>query len=283
MTNRISVGIPCYSGADKLLPWCLEAIVSRSGDRNQYELLVVDDSGRDDHRSRSRQVAERFGARWMVHDTNRGISAGWNTLTRAATTDKIVLLNDDMIVAPGWVEAIGYFLEENPHAGTGSLHFNFLVESDVPTLVSSPAATMPARHPFTKELKADDHNHEGAPGVVMCPSGCAFGFTREKYDLVGGFDEGFRSFYEESDLGTALTAKGFPSYLLEWPTLGHIWSATFNSSPELKPSERMSESHARYIHKWGGHFEVTHPLFMARCTPKLTKWLGPNGPLEAVR
>lgn len=284
MTPRISVGIPTYNGAEKLLPWCLEAIASRSGNRDQYELIVVDDSGRHEHRVRTKEIAERYGAKWLYHEHNKGIPAGWNALTRAASTPRIVLLNDDIVVVPNWIEAIAYFLENNDHAGTCGMHFNFLVESDVPTLVADPAAPMPCRDPHTKAPKTFDHNPNGEPGVMMCPVGCCFGFNRDKFDLVGGFDECFTSFYEESDFSTALASRGMPSYGLPWPTLGHIWSATFNSAPELNAGARMTASRARYVEKWGGDFSYTDPLFMARCTPKLTKWLGPDGqPREAMR
>lgn len=244
---------------------------------------MVDDSGKPEHQRASRAVAERFGARWLCHEVNRGISAGWNTLARASASPLIALLNDDIIVSKGWVEALAFFLEQNPHAGTCGLHFNFLVPDDVSVLVADPDAPPPARDPFSKAPKADDHDPYSEPGLMMCPPGCCFGFTREKFDLVGGFDENFKSFYEESDFGTALASRGFPSYVTPWPTLGHIWSATFAQAPELAPSDRMTESRVRYIEKWGGHFEQTNPRFMSRIEPRLTRWLTPGGPREALR
>jgi len=280
---KLAVGIPCYNGADTLLPNCLEAIAQRSGPRDQYELLVVDDSGRQDHRDKSRRVAEKYGAKWLYHDHNKGIAAGWNALVRASSVKNIGLLNDDIIVAPGWIDALSYFLDNNPHAGMCSMHFNFIVPSDVPALLADPQAPMPERDPFSKTPKKDNRDPDGGPGVMMCPAGCCFGFTREKFDLIGGFDECYVSFFEESDAGTHLASKGFPTYGIQWPTLGHIWSATFNSAPELGASSRMNNSRARYVEKWGGDFTVTDPKFMARCTPKLTKWLGPSGEHEGVR
>jgi GT2 family glycosyltransferase len=248
-----------------------------------YDLLVVDDSGRDEHRSRSKAVSDQYGARWFAHDRNRGIAAAWNTLVRSGDSPLIVLLNDDIVVRRGWLEAALYALRLNLHAGAVSLHFNFITREDAQNLVNDPNGVPPARDPFTKERKNEDHDPNGEPGKVMCPAGCAFGFSREKFDLVGGFDEVYFSMYEESDFGTALASRGFPSYCLPWPTLGHIWSATFEKAPELNASWRLGQSRARYIEKWSGHFEQTNPRYMAGCPDRLTKWLGPDGPREAVR
>lgn len=281
MPHDAIVGVPTYNGANDLLPWCLKAIRDITG--GSYDLLVVDDSGRDEHRSKSRNVANDYGARWFCHDRNRGIAAGWNTLVRGGDSPLIVLLNDDIIVRKGWLEAALYALRLNPHAGAVSLHFNFITREDAQNLVNDPNGTPPARDPFTKERKNEDHDSRGEPGKVMCASGCAFGFSREKFDMVGGFDEGYMSMYEESDFCTTLSSRGFPSYCLPWPTLGHIWSATFQSAPELDGGGRLARSRQRYIEKWGGDFDVTNPRYMPGCPPRLTKWLGPDGPRECVK
>lgn len=279
----ILIGIPCYNGADTLLPACLESIRTRSGAAVDYDLVVVDDSGRDEHRRKSRAVAERFGARWLSHDRNRGIPAGWNTIARSSNASMIALLNDDIIVSKGWLDALVYFLQNNAHAGSVGLHFNFIVPDDVRGLLADPDAAIPTRDPFTKEPQESSHDPSGTIGLCMCPPGCCFGFTRERYDEVGGFDEGYFCFYEESDFGTALAARGYPTYLMPWPTLGHIWSATFSAAPELKATSIMDASRERYKKKWGGDFDYTNPLFMPRCTPALTKWLTPSGPREELR
>lgn len=282
--SEIIVGVPCYNGADDLLPWCLESVRSRSGSDVQYDLVVVDDSGRDDHREKSRRVAEHYQARWLCHDRNKGIAAGWNTLSRSGDAPLIVLLNDDIIVARGWLEATTYALRENPHAGAISLHFNFITREDARNLAADPNGVPPERDPFTKVIKTQDfHNSRSEPGKVMCPAGCCFAFTRDKFNLVGGFDECYQSFFEESDYGTALASKGFPTYCIPYPTLGHIWSGTFERAPELDPGGRGMRSKARYIEKWGGLFDVTNPRFMVGCPERLTKWLSPDGPRECVK
>jgi len=282
----ITVGIPTYSGASDLLPWCLQGVRERSKDDGvPYEIVVVDDSGNTAHHTKSRDVADRFGARWIAHDKNEGITAGWNTLVRASSTPMIALLNDDIIVTPGWLQAIDYFLRMNPNAGAVGLGIQFITREDVPTLLASPGARVVPRHHATKAAlpAAEWENRESAtPSCMMCPIGCSFAFTREKYDLVGGFDRRTRQFYNESWFGTALAEKGHPSYAISHPLLWHIWSATFQKSGELLKDDPMTKDRAAYKAHFGGDFDVTDPRVMApfRGIEKkhTVHWLTHDGP-----
>ena len=51
--KKVLVGVPTYSGASTLLPWCLQAIRQRTPDEMCFDLFVVDDSGKPDHARRA--------------------------------------------------------------------------------------------------------------------------------------------------------------------------------------------------------------------------------------
>ena len=289
--NRISVGIPTYCGAahveSDILWMCLDAIRVRTCSTIAFDVIVVDDSGKPEHRAKSRVVAERFGARWLAHEENRGVSAGWNTLTRATDTPYMALLNDDFFVSRGWLDALVYFLDENPHAGSVGLYAFFCRLNDVSQLHQNADTTITPCHHASKELKPEyavEHHGRETPGLCMAAPGCGFAFTREKYNLVGGFDESLgKAFYEEFDFGTSLASKGFPSYALQWPHCYTPMSATFGRSPELLGTgDVFAAPRAKYIAKWGGHTEVTHPQFMSKIPFRSTKWLDPDGKREQV-
>ena len=136
MDKRILVGIPTYNGADDLLPTCLEAIKMRSCSDIEYTLVVVDDSGRTEHQKKTKAVCDKYGATWLYNERNSGITHSWNTLVRSSNEENIVLLNDDLIVSRGWLEAMVYFLENNPDCGCAGLGFNFINRADVSVLLS---------------------------------------------------------------------------------------------------------------------------------------------------
>ena len=293
MTEPVLVGIPTYRGAengeDDLLGWCLAAIRLRSGGSTPYEIVVVDDSGRPEHWAKSRAVAEKHGARWLHHPENRGVPAGWNTLTRSGDHSLVALLNDDFIVSPGWLDAAVFFLRENLHAASVGLFAYFAKREDLPRLLAASDAWVPPRDPFTKELLPEarwyEHHGKEAPGMSMAPTGCGFMFRRFVYDAVGGFSLPVRAFYEEVDFGTACAEKGWPSYCLQWPINYHIWSATFAQwSRELLPD--IITARKAYISRWGQHYDRpdgSHRRFMSRISQFRTlRWLGPDGVQEGV-
>ena len=287
--NKISVCIPTYCGATRgehdLLELCLASVRSRTGTNEpSYDLVVVDDSGRPEHQAKSRAVAERLGARWMFHSTNRGVAAAWNTLVRATDTRYVVLLNDDFFVSPGWLKALTFFLDENPDTSTVGCHYFFCKLADAPQLLVSPNATITPCHHATKEYMpalAVEHSGQEHPGRCMAASGCGFAFTREKYNLVGGFDESLgKATYEESDFGTSLASRGFPAYELQWPVCYTVMSATFARSPEL--SAGLAGPRAKYIEKWGAHTEETHARYMSKIPFQTVRWLDPIGQREGL-
>ena len=98
----------------------------------------------------------------------------------------------------------------------------------------------------------------------MCPSGQLFAFRHSDFDAIGGFDESYKSFYEESDFGTAMAARGLIGCQTTWPFCYHLWSATFGANPELRAGDRIAASRAHYRRKWGvpdgvGEFDYTNP------------------------
>lgn len=287
----ISIGIPTYSGATNgeqdILGLCLRAICVRTCSEIPYEIVVVDDSGDLEHQKKSRTLCEKFGARWLTHESNRGVAAGWNTLTREARFEHVALLNDDFYVSRGWLDALVYAIKENPHAGSFGLHAFYCSVADVSGLLESPDATTVPRHHWTKHPMPEEalaHNGREHPGRCMAPPGCGFGFSKHMYKTAGGFDESLgKYFYEESDFGTSLASHGFPTYALQWPHCYTIMSATFGRHPEItRGRDIFAGPRARYTEKWQGHTEVAHARFMSKIPFQRIKWLDPDGPREEI-
>jgi glycosyltransferase involved in cell wall biosynthesis len=84
----------------------------RQRTRTAHELLVVDDGATD----ATPEVAQRFGARLVRHGEQRSLNAARNSGIRAAVADLIAFVDDDVLVPPGWVDALVEGAARHPDA-----------------------------------------------------------------------------------------------------------------------------------------------------------------------
>jgi GT2 family glycosyltransferase len=102
--RKIGVVIPTYKRADSLIR-CIESL--RAGCTTAFDVVVVNDCGDPDTTSKLRQLhpdcIELVSTRdlWWTKAVNEGLSY---LITREYSA--AILLNDDVTVAPGFVEAI---------------------------------------------------------------------------------------------------------------------------------------------------------------------------------
>ena len=292
MRTGAAIGIPTYNGWHRVR-WLLENLRQRT-DQSSYPfaVYVVDDSGKENHQSLVRETCREYGATFLCHPQNKGLPAAWNTLVRASDREMVVLLNDDVLMARDWLSYLSYAVLRNPGIGSASLNCRFITLEDVPEILKGPEAkVLPLNVRYengvlirNERFREMPQQVDEWPGRVMCPAGCAFGFRREVYDLVGGFDERYRCFYEETDFGVACAYRGMPAITLPVPHDNyHLWSATFASAPEINAGQMMNESREKFKAKWsqilGFQFQdaqdVHNPL-MGKIPPMPIHWLAPG-------
>lgn len=243
------IGIPTYNGSNRL-DNLLYSIWLRT--TNCPPIVVVDDGSPTVALTTAvyQKWATKLNITYIVHEQNRGISAGWNTCSRTINAENVVLINDDVIISDGWLDALLHPLDHSPQVGVVGQSWHAFTLDDVPELlrtIDSDKNVIP-RDPVTKaqvpERRAtyEDTN----PGRVMCPTGQLFAFRRKDFDEIGGFCEEMRSFYEESLFGSQMAMRGKIGVQLNWPFNWHMWSATFGNNPELNASERLRHSHNVY-------------------------------------
>lgn len=288
MTPGVLIGVPTYNGW-KRVEVLLENLRQRTFDV-PHEIVVCDDSGRQDHRERVGAICRAAGVKMIFNGKNSGVAASWNHLVQSTDHEMAVLLNDDVLVAKDWLSYIAYAVMENPKVGSVSMNCLFIEARDAVEIVKGPdAKVVPLNVRYVNgalirnerflEMPKEEDNY---PGRVMCPAGCAFGFRRETYEKVGGFDERYFAFYEETDFGVACAEAGMPAFTLSVPLDNyHIWSATFGSAPEIPAGQIMNQSRAKFVEKWTSRLGVQfqdapdiHPLLMDKIPLIPVRWLG---------
>jgi len=249
---KVAIGVPTYNGS-KRVRWLLDSLHAARTPLEDVALTLLDDgSPRAGERERLTELAVRYHANLLRHPENAGVTKSWNDLVRYVASEISVLLNDDIVLTPRWLDHLVYFIEHNL-CGTVSPDIWNCSEGDVPALLSS--------------QKSADPNEP--PKICIAALGCAFAFRRATFDAVGGFDERTRNTHNESWLGTDMAAKlRLPSFILP-DRVWHIGGATFKENAGLHDRGDREA----FIAHWGAYFEVTSPRHMRGMPARVVKWL----------
>jgi len=96
---------------------CLESLFLYTP-RDQFELIIVDNASSDGTPEHLRAVAkEHDNVRLILNAENKGYASGNNDGMRAAKGDCVVLLNNDTMATPGWLDALLAPLEKDRSIG----------------------------------------------------------------------------------------------------------------------------------------------------------------------
>lgn len=273
------IGIPTFNGSHRV-DNLLKSIFKWNDQPTGYttDILLVDDASHAEKHEEMLWIAMHYNIPVIPHKENFGITKSWNDMAGFGGADIIVLLNDDILVSQNWLTVMVYFLERNPGCGTVGWDQDFITYGDTQSVINSDNPIRIYRDPSSKKLFSFPRYPESdRPGRHMAPTGSAFAFTRESYELVGGFDERFKSFYEEMDFSTKLVEQGKPGYMLHFPRLYHMFSQTFSENDDfLRGSEELARSRQKYIKKWGGDLDYTDKKFMPKIEPVRVQWLDNN-------
>jgi len=253
---EVTIGIPTLNGPDRLRR-CLKSIRINTPRAEPFKVLVVDDCSTPENLQKNKDVIHEFGIEMIIHLERLGVARGWNDLTRHTKSPLVILMNDDVEVVPDWYEALVFSLRNNPHAGMIGLTAYQGVNSSN----------------FTPPPIKSYNEARMLRGVGMISTtGFLFGFERQKFDEVGGFDDRYFLFYEECDMGVRLLEKGWPPYMLSYPVIIHQGGATTSDSRNVPDTQGvMAESRARFKSKHGSIEEVRKKI--DRQTPfPLVEW-----------
>lgn len=239
------IGIPTLNNAERLKR-CLASIQNYTvldDPSNPVEVLVSDDFSKPESTEHNKQVCASFEVNMLMAPQRYGIATQWNRLTRhAPDADVIVLVNDDIQVAPNWLDVLRYSVMNNDHAG----------------MVSLPSQQIESEIIYDEWGRFADTDYEEATlrdgnGELVSSGGACFAFRRGLFEEVGGFDERFLCYYEEVDFGVRLALRGYFHFIADWPVLGHEIGATIASNYDARAL--LAESLQKFTDKWIGKWE----------------------------
>ena len=202
-----------------------------------HETIVVDNASPG---SVVGEVCSGYGfARSIRLDRNAGFSVPVNLAAREAASAALVLINDDCVCDPDYVERVVAALD--PSAG-------IVMASSVMRDVADPSLIDSAGMELDRTMLVYDYLNgfpvsslaDGQPDPFG-PSAAAAAFDRDAFLAVGGFDERIFAYWEDVDLVLRLRAEGGRCRLAADAGGTHEHSATLGSGSAAK----------NYLTGWG--------------------------------
>ncbi|MBM3121673.1 MAG: glycosyltransferase [Chloroflexi bacterium] len=241
---KVSIVIPTHNNLH-LTRLCLEGILRNTSWPN-YEIVVVDNASTDDTPAYLRGLAAQFDhVRYMQNARNEGFARAVNRGIMAASGDYIVLLNNDTIVARGWLTTLVRHLEAAPEVG---------MVGPVTNLAGN-EAKIDAGYSGIEEMEAfaERHTRSHAGRAFDIPTLGFFcvAIPRRVLDAVGLLDERFGvGMFEDDDLSHRVRLAGYRLLCAEDAFVHHFHSATFRQMPEEEYLRAFDANRARFEQKW---------------------------------
>ncbi len=203
---KVSVIMLNFNGISWLPGLITESIASvLRSDYPNLELVLVDNNSSDDSVSVLRELAANEGSRVKLVelDTNKGYAGGNNAGARNVSVEAeyLFFLNNDVVL--GSSDSVSRLVEVlQSHPPVAAVQpLTLRVEPGSP--YDGEPDTIGFLTTFGDTVSLDKSG--SAPLIPICfPHGAAFMIRRNVFESLGGFNESFGSYFEDSDLGWRL-------------------------------------------------------------------------------
>ena len=215
-----------------VLTKCLTSLKNASALPNR--IIVVVNGIRDAPLEQIRQ--DHPTVEVVVNDVNAGYPQAANQGLRISNAKYVVLLNNDLTVDPHWLTPLRQAADGDPEAALIQPKVLSSVESTRFDYAGAAGGFIdgygyPCARGRIFNTIEQDHGQYDDPCELFWASGAALLIDREAALRIGGFDESFFIFHEESDLAWRLHMQGRRVRFCPASRVYHFGSGSFKSSP----------------------------------------------------
>lgn len=220
MSVNVTVVIPNYEGIE-YLDACLKSLYAGT---LVPEIIVVDNASED---GSDKLVEENYPSVKLVRfPRNRGFSAAVNAGIRLATTEYVILLNNDTTVAPDFTACLYEAMKKKKNAF--SVGAKMLVMKK-PDLIDDAGDLYCALGWAFARGKGKDKNRYNKEAEVFSACAGAAIYRKSVFDDIGYFDENHFAYLEDIDIGYRARISGFRNYYAPEAVVYHAGSAVSGS------------------------------------------------------
>lgn len=215
---------------------CLASLRDDPFTRGRSEIVVVDNASTDG--SADGLEAAFPGIRLMRSPENLGFGAANNLGARAARGRYLAFLNPDALATRGWLEALLAALESEPGAGLATSRI--LLQSDPGRVNTCGNEVHYTGLTLCRGLGRPSDEFPALEEVTAI-SGAAFAIDSALFAELGGFDEEFFLYMEDTDLSWRARLNGRTCLYVPSSVVYHNWSLSFG------PLKTFYQERNRYL------------------------------------
>jgi O-antigen biosynthesis protein len=240
---RVSVVVVAWK-QDALLARCLRSLASHQSSVS-FETIVVLNGASDPVR---RLIADEVSGAVVVDSpTNLGFAGGNQHGAAVARGEHLVLLNDDAMVLPGWLDHLVTTVESIDAADVGAVASSVVDASSRVQEAGGVIWSDGTTSVLGRGGSVDDTLRAGRRTVDYA-SACSLLVRRSAWDEVGGLDEAFvPAYYEDVDLCLALRRAGHRVVVEPRSMVVHDESASSTTSFK---DFMFRRNHERIVGRW---------------------------------
>ncbi|HSR11727.1 MAG TPA: glycosyltransferase, partial [Thermodesulfobacteriota bacterium] len=224
---------------------CIEAVRRNTG--TPHTLVLIDNGSNEETRRYLESLAAdpAFPGLLIRNEENLGYIKAVNQGLSASRAPFVCLLNNDVVVTPGWLGRMIGFADSRPDAG----------------LVSCLQNNDPGRH-MPADLEEWARRQAGRPGeweeLDHCTGGCLL-IKREVIDRIGFLDEDFGpGYWEDNDYSRRAQSRGFGCFRLLDTCVWHDVGVSFAKTGSRKEKEEKNKD--LYYSRWGSPLRIIYPV-----------------------
>ncbi len=230
---KASIIIVNYNGGEQIVE-CLRSL--QNDPHSDYEIIVVDNHSTD---GSPQTIADEFPEIGLIcSDENPGFGGGNNLGAKYARGEFLAFLNPDTVVESGWLDELVKVLETYPDAGMATSQILLKQQPDrINTCgndvhISGLTLCRGMGKPRGTYPKIEE---------VGAISGAAFALRRSLFEYLGGFDERFFMYMEDTDLSLRARLAGFSIVYVPSSIVYHDYALNFG------PKKTFYQERNRYL------------------------------------
>jgi GT2 family glycosyltransferase len=207
-----------------------------------HEIIIVDNGSGEETTSRLKRIP---GIRVIYNAVNTGFAFGNNQGIAAARGTHVVVLNNDVIVTAGWLEAMIAVQRANPAVGCSAPRSNYIAGLQmIPDVPYRSIEAMPA---FAAMRSIEERGRwwriNRVIGFCMC-------LSRRVIEEVGGLDPGYGTGnFEDDDYCVRIRAAGYDIAICEDAFVHHFGHVSFRQN-QVSLTATMERNQARFSKRW---------------------------------